>query len=82
MEKLIYALWDADDQYLLAELPNSIGEQGGINIRINIQNDDVAEGAGLIQSRGELLPNAILQFWMPSSNTSWSILTLRSTTIR
>lgn len=68
MEKLIYALWDADDQYLLTELPNSIDAQGGANIRINIQNDDVAEGSGLIQSRGELLPNAIVQFWIPSSN--------------
>ncbi len=68
MEKLIYVLWDADGERLRRELPSVIGEKGGINIRINIQDDDVAAGSGLIQSRGDPLPNAVVQFWLPSSN--------------
>jgi len=68
MEKLICALWDADGKSLRQYLPNTIGEKGATNMRINIQDDGVASGSGLIQSRGETLPNAIVQFWLPTSN--------------
>lgn len=68
MEKLIYTLWDVDDQSLRNDLPNAIGENGVVDIKINLQDSDVAGGTALIQSRNEPLPDAVLQFWMHSSN--------------
>lgn len=68
MEKLIYSLWEAQEGKLRDELADAMAAAGAQNLRINIADEHVTDGAGLIQSRGEPLPNAVLQFWMPSSN--------------
>ena len=68
MEKVIYTLYEAEGEKLVAglaaELPDTVSK-----LRINLQDSDVAAGNGLIQSRGEKLANAVVQLWMPSSNS-------------
>jgi EthD domain len=68
VEKLVYALWDTDAEKLCQQLPGSIDRNGGSVLRINVQDDRIADGSGLIQSRSEPLPNAVVQLWLPSSN--------------
>lgn len=68
MEKIFCALWGAEPEKLLTELTAKLANSGARNIRVNIQDAAVGDGAGLIQSRGDPLPNAILQFWLLSSN--------------
>jgi len=69
MEKLIYAL-----QARVAAEPAAIASRlqalGASAIRINVRDDAVAAGSGLTQSRGAGLPDIILQFWLPSSQSS------------
>lgn len=68
MEKIFCALYGADPEKLLAGAAPKLADAGATNIRVNIQDDAAADGAALIQSRGEPLANAILQFWLPTSN--------------
>lgn len=67
MEKIIYALWDADADQLLDGLAERLPDEAS-NLRLNLQDQDVAAGKGLIQSRGDALPNALVQLWLPSAN--------------
>ena len=68
MEKVIYALRDADEGNLKERLPDALSFLGCKNLRINLQDADVVPGAGLIQKCGDQLPNAVAQCWMPSAN--------------
>jgi len=68
MEKIFCALWDSDPEKLLTETAGKLAEAGAKNIRVNLRDADVLAGAGLIQSRGKPLPNALVQYWLPSSN--------------
>lgn len=68
MEKVIYTLYEAEGEKLVAgltaKLPDIVSK-----LRVNLQDSDVAAGNGLIQSRGDKLANAVVQLWMPSSNS-------------
>jgi hypothetical protein len=68
MEKVIYTLYEADVEKLVAglaaKLPDTVSK-----LRFNVRDSNVAAGNGLIQSRGDKLANAVVQLWMPSSNS-------------
>lgn len=67
MEKLIYALeWDQPSRP--EELAAIARREGASQVRINIRDEAVAGGAGLIQSRSASLPDCVIQLWLPSSN--------------
>lgn len=67
MEKLIYTLEGAkiDDP---AGLASSLQAAGASRVRINLSDETVAPAAPLAQKRGDILPNAAVQFWLQSSN--------------
>lgn len=68
MEKLIYAL--ELDQPIPPETIASIARrEGARQVRVNIRDEAVAGGAGLIQSCSASLPDCVIQLWLPSSNT-------------
>ena len=67
MEKVIYTLYGADGNKVLAELAAALPAIVS-SLRVNLQDSDVAAGNGLIQSRGNTLANAVVQLWLPSSN--------------
>ena len=67
MEKLIYTLEGAsiaDPGDFAARLR----EAGAKRTRLNLRDDDVAPATPLAQARGENPPDAVVQFWLPSSN--------------
>ncbi len=68
MEKIFCTLWGTEPDKLLTSAAEKLADAGATNIRINVRDDAVAAGAGLIQSRGGPLPSAAMQFWVPSSN--------------
>lgn len=68
MEKIFCILWGVEPEQLLANAAKKLADAGASNIRFNVQDEAVSAGAGLIQSRGEPLPSATLQFWLPSAN--------------
>jgi hypothetical protein len=68
MEKIICALWGVDNATLLAELPKALKAAGASHIRINMRDEAVAPGAALIQKWQEPQQEAIVQYWLPSSN--------------
>jgi EthD domain len=68
MEKIICALWGVDNATLLAELPKALTAAGASHIRINIRDEAVAAGAGLIQTWQEPQQDAVVQYWLPSAN--------------
>ena len=75
MEKLICLVWAGDDadraafnRRMLDELPARLMAAGASGLRINIEDDAVATGAHLRQSRGPQQHNAVVQFWLPSAN--------------
>jgi EthD domain len=68
MEKIIAALWDVDDAALLTALPAALKAAGASRIRINIRDDAVAAGAGLIQTWQDPQQDAVVQYWLPSAN--------------
>jgi EthD domain len=68
MEKIVAALWGVDNAKLLAGLPAALKAAGGSHIRINIRDEAVAAGAGLIQTWQEPQQEAIVQYWLPSAN--------------
>lgn len=68
MEKIVAALWGVDNSTLLSELPAALKAAGARHIRINIRDDAVAAGAGLIQMWQEPQQDAVVQFWLPSAN--------------
>lgn len=75
MEKVIAALWapegEAHAAYgasLLGALPAALANAGAQAIRLNIRDDAVAAGDGLVQRWQAPQQAAIAQFWMPSAN--------------
>ncbi len=67
MEKIVCALWQPSAT-LIAELPATLARAGARQIRINVQDDAVAAGAGLKQSWHAPQQDAVVQFWLPSAN--------------
>jgi EthD domain len=68
MEKIVAALWGVDNAQLLAGLPAALKAVGARHIRINIRDEAVATGAGLIQTWQEPQQDTVVQFWLPSAN--------------
>ena len=68
MEKIFCILWGTEQGRPLTGAAEKLADAGATNIRINVRDEAVAAGSGLVQSRGEPLPDAALQFWVPSSN--------------
>ncbi len=68
MEKTICALWGTESGRPLTGAAKELAHAGAIHIRINLRDEAVAAGSGLVQSRDEPLPDAVVQFWVPSSN--------------
>ena len=67
MEKIVYSLYGAG-ALNAAQMAAELAGAGARNVRINLSDGDVAPAAGLAQKRGESLPDAIVQFWLRSSN--------------
>jgi EthD domain len=68
MEKIVAALWGVNNAQLLAGLPSALKAAGASEIRINIRDEAVAAGAGLIQTWQEPQQDAVVQYWLPSAN--------------
>lgn len=75
MEKVIAALWGPDNESreafgarLLSSLPAALAEAGAHDIRLNIRDEAIAAGEGLVYAWQEPQQAAVVQFWMPSAN--------------
>jgi len=73
MEKIIFALHGVDHNAAVKQLPDALKGAGAQFIRINVRDEAVAAGEGLIQSREVdglkgALPEAVVQLWLPSSH--------------
>lgn len=67
MEKVIYALTGAKFSDPAA-LVGSLEAAGARHIRINLRDAAVAPAEPLQQQRGDLLPDAVVQLWIPTAN--------------
>ncbi len=67
MEKIVCALWQPSAS-LLQDLLAALANSGAKQIRINIQDEAVAPGAGLKQVWQGPQQDALVQFWLPSAN--------------
>ena len=74
MEKIIYALWKSSAEEnarfnarLLGDIASRLGDAAHA-VRINIQDDSVANGSSprLISTRPQM--DAVIQLWLPSAN--------------
>ncbi|MDE2597361.1 MAG: EthD domain-containing protein [Sphingomonadales bacterium] len=75
MEKVIGALWappgESREAYcvrLLASLPQALQAAGARRVRINLRDAAVAPGEALVQQWQQPQQDAVVQFWLPSSN--------------
>lgn len=75
MEKLICALWAPEGETradfgarLIDSLPAALKAAGASGIRLNIRDATVEPAAGLVQTWQAPQQDALVQFWMPSSN--------------
>lgn len=75
MEKVIAALWapegesrEAYGKRLLSVLPQALAKAGARKVRLNIRDETVKPGDGLIQQWQNPQQAALVQFWMPSAN--------------
>lgn len=75
MEKIIGALWrdpgeerEAFNTRLLAQLPRALGDAGASGIRLNLRDAAVDPAAEHIQAWQEPQQDAVVQYWLPSSN--------------
>lgn len=75
MEKVIAALWapegetrEAYGKRILATLPKALHDAGAKKIRLNIRDETIAPGDGLVQRWQEPQQAAVVQFWLPSAN--------------
>lgn len=75
MEKVICLLWAGEsagrarfNAALLERLPGALAQAGASGIRLNLEDETVAAGAHLRQSRGSRQHDAVVQFWLPSAN--------------
>lgn len=67
MEKIVCTLQTArlPDPRALAKELRGVGAR---RIRINLRDEAVVCAAGLIQQSGPALPDAVVQFWLPTAN--------------
>ena len=67
MEKVIYAFKRSQllEPSAIADMAKQVGAR---RVRVNLQDEAVAGGAQLIQSRGLELPDCVVQLWLQSSN--------------
>lgn len=70
MEKIIYTLL-ASNQFEPADLAAKLRQLGGAKIRINLRDKAVEPAAPLAQQRGDTLPHAVVQFWLPTANPAF-----------
>ena len=75
MEKLIYALWAPQGvsradyaEQLKATLPAALKEAGASAIRLNVRDATVEPAAPLLQTWQQPQQDAVVQFWLPTSN--------------
>lgn len=68
MEKVIAALWGVDNARLRATLPGALKAAGASQVRLNLRDEAVDPGAGLIQRWQDPQQDAVVQFWLPSAN--------------
>lgn len=75
MEKIVAALWAprgedraAFGARLVGELPAALTAAGASSIRINIRDAAVEPAAALVQQWQAPQQDAVVQFWLPSSN--------------
>lgn len=73
MEKVIYALWADQDRpgfnaALVKDLAPKLVALGTEHLRVNVQDDAVSAGSAMIQQATDPQFDAVLQFWLPSSN--------------
>ena len=70
MEKLIYAIWTAEDSTgsaLISNVQNALEGAAFENLTINVSDAAVAAGAPLRQQNSGPLPAAFVSFWLPSA---------------
>ncbi|MCB2088606.1 MAG: EthD domain-containing protein [Sphingomonadaceae bacterium] len=67
MEKIIATLC-GEQMPDPAALAAGLREAGATAVRINLRDEAVAPAAGLVQQSGASLPDAVVQFWLPSAN--------------
>lgn len=70
MEKLVYAL-ELRKGAKAPDLAAKLKQAGAQDIRLNLRDTSVADGDKLVQSRGAILPDCIVQFWLPSANPAF-----------
>lgn len=70
MEKLVYAL-GLREGVTAPALAAKLQQAGARHIRTNLRDAAVTAGAQLVQSRGERLPDCVVQFWLPSANPAF-----------
>lgn len=68
MEKVVAALWQVDNDRLLAGLPRALAAAGASRVRLNLRDAAVAPAAGLVQRWQDPQQDAVAQFWLPSAN--------------
>lgn len=68
MEKVVAALWGVENARLRSGLPDALKAAGARRIRINLRDEAVAAGAGLVQRWQSPQQDAVVQFWLPSAN--------------
>jgi EthD domain len=75
MEKVVAALWAGPDENreafnarLLASLPKALIAAGASEVRLNLRDAEVEPAAALIQQWQNPQQDAVVQFWLPSSN--------------
>jgi len=75
MEKVVVALWApvgedhaAYGSRILSTLPAALAAAGAQQIRLNLRDDAVTPGEGLVQRWQSPQQAAVAQFWMPSAN--------------
>ena len=75
MEKIVAALWRSETENpqnfnakLLAGLPRALRAAGAGGVRINVRDRAVEPASALVQQWQQPQQDAVVQFWLPSSN--------------
>jgi hypothetical protein len=76
MEKIVCALWGGDTGQILANLPSALAAAGATRIRVNVQDERVADGSGLRQTWQDPQQDSVVQFWLPSANPIFNTVAL------
>lgn len=67
MEKIVYAL-ELKEPLAPAAIASLAREAGGVQVRVNLRDEEVAAGEKLVQASGDALPDCVVQLWLPTSN--------------